>query len=86
MNSKVKHILEEIEESNPDALKADGFDDCIIGICRTFHGCVLLYDEDKVIKKLMKDNMTWEEAWEFYEFNIIGSYMGDYTPIFRVEI
>ena len=57
-------------------LKADGFDDCIIGICHRYGQPLLLaYDEEKVIKKLMKrDKMTRQDALEFYTYNIIGSW------------
>jgi hypothetical protein len=83
LNKIAKLIFERMDEINPDALKADGFDDCLIGICNTFKGAVFLYDETKVIEKLMRrDGMTDEEAWEFYEFNILGAYVGDYTPIY----
>jgi hypothetical protein len=74
--------LDVIAEVCPDALKMDGYDDCVIGLCHQFgRPPVIAYDRDKVIKKLMKD-MTWEEAEEFFEFNQIGAYMGEYTPVF----
>lgn len=83
MNEKTKLIFDRMEEINPDALKADGFDDCLIGIVSTFKGSVFLYDEDLIIKRLMNDDdMTDEEAWEYYNFNILGAYVGDYTPIY----
>jgi hypothetical protein len=82
MSDNSKLIFDRMEEINPDALKADGFDDCLIGIVSTFNGSVFLYDEDLIIKKLMKDGMTDEEAWEYYDFNILGSWVGDYTPIY----
>ena len=30
--------------------------------------------------------MTEEEAVEFFEFNIIGAYVGESTPIFTVNL
>lgn len=45
---------------------------------------VLLYDGNKVIKKLMvSDGMSFSEAWEYFEFNILGSYVGECTPAFK---
>ena len=32
------------------------------------------------------EDMTMEEAEEFFEFNIIGSYVGDGTPVFLEEL
>jgi hypothetical protein len=65
-------------------LKANGFNDAIIG---TASKCgspdIVAYDVNKIISILMdRDDMTDEEAWEFYEFNILGSYVGELTPIF----
>ena len=69
-----------------DLLKADGFDEAIIGIAEGIaiqHQSVLVYDKNKIIRILMvRDGMTDEEAIEFYEFNISGAYMGEKTPIF----
>jgi len=77
-------LLELVEEHNPNALKADGFDDCIIGIAsRCGQNDLIAYDVSKILKVLQqRDGMTYEEAQEFFEYNIIGSYMGENTPIF----
>lgn len=61
-------------------LIADGYDDAIIG--QTTKGLVV-YNIATIIELLMeRDGMTEEEALEFFDFNIDGSYMGDQTPIF----
>jgi hypothetical protein len=39
------------------------------------------YDYDKVIKILMED-MSYEEAVEYFDFNVIGGWVGDSTPVF----
>lgn len=64
-------------------LKADGFDDCLIGIGLSFgkHG-TLVYDQAKVIQKLEEQGMTNEEAFEYYEYNILGACLGDNMPVF----
>ena len=61
-------------------LVADGFDDAIIGIDE--ENGKIVYDIDKVITILMRDDMSMDEAYEFYYYNIVGSYVGDNTPIF----
>jgi hypothetical protein len=44
---------------------------------------VVLYDTTKCIDILMKrDKMTEEEAIEFFYYNVIGSWVGEYTPCF----
>lgn len=62
-----------------DILKADGLDRAIIGIEE--HSMRLIYSETKVIGILMEQGMTWEEAWEYYGFNIKDAYVGENTPI-----
>jgi hypothetical protein len=64
-------------------LRAEGLDAAIIGICRRYgQEDVILYDEAKVIEILQKMDMDYEEAVEFYEFNIIGTWAGEGTPAF----
>ena len=69
-----------------DMLMADGFEEAFIGISYPWqngHKPVAVYDLDKCIDILMKrDSMTENEAREFFDFNIAGSYVGDQTPIF----
>jgi len=73
-----------LDEAAPGAMKMDGFDDCIVGVgYRCGSGPVLCYDMDWVIQKLMKkDRMTYEEAVEYFEYNQLGAYVGEQTPIF----
>jgi hypothetical protein len=66
-----------------EMLNMDGYDDCIMGIgVRCGSENILAYDVDKVLKKLMSQDMTYEEAYEYMEFNMIGAYVGERTPIF----
>ena len=68
-------------------MKADGLDDAIIGVGQQFDKPDrLIYDYDKCIEILMKLN-DWndEEAIEWMEFNVKGAYVGETTPIFRVN-
>lgn len=62
---------------------ADGFDDCIVGIGRQFNQTFVVYDYEKVIQTLVdRDGMEWDDAVEFFEFNIVGAYVGEATPCF----
>jgi hypothetical protein len=62
-------------------LKADGFDDCVIGF--EPNSMKLIYNIDKMVKTLMnKDKMSKNIATEFLEFNVFSAYMGDNTPIY----
>ena len=78
--------LEEILEhyDGPELLKADGFDDAVIGI--DIKDNRLVYDVNKMINILVtRDNMEEDEAIEYVEFNVIGAYVGEQTPIY-IEI
>tara|TARA_R100000789_G_C3011867_1_gene151513 strand:- start:1586 stop:1831 length:246 start_codon:yes stop_codon:yes gene_type:complete len=62
-------------------LFCDGFDDAIIGIAQQFNTVCVAYDKEKCIEILSKD-MDREDAEEYFSFNVIGSWMGEQTPIF----
>ena len=62
--------------------KCDGYDDCILGVMERFgQEPILAYDKDKMLDKLAQE-MTPEEAEEWFDFNIIGAWVGDETPCF----
>jgi hypothetical protein len=68
-----------IMDINPQAHLWDDLDECIIGI--TEEGCAV-YDIHKMEKELMKTgDMTWEDAAEYVEFNILRAYIGEFTPV-----
>jgi hypothetical protein len=75
---------EEIAEINPDALLCDGFDDAIIGMAERINlGPVVAYSVSKIIDIMVeRDDMSYEDAMEFYYYNIVGSWMGENTPVF----
>lgn len=76
-----KNHKEHIADINSEALFADGFDDAIIGYDAV--GFRVVYDYDKCSDILMKrDGMTKHEAHEFMEFNVVGAFVGDFTPLF----
>lgn len=66
-------------------LKADGFDNAVIGSGKnpTTGQDIVVYDYLKCLEILQeRDGMEYDEAWEFMEFNVVGAYMGEGTPIF----
>ena len=58
-----------------------GFDDAFMGVARQFNTEIALYDYEKVITQLM-DNMSREDAEEYFEFNMVGAWVGKQTPGF----
>jgi hypothetical protein len=70
-------------DQDVDILKADGYDDCVLGYDYSWDGTIrLIYSVKQIIDKMIKeDGMTDEEAVEYFEFNMRGSYVGEQTPI-----
>lgn len=62
-----------------DFLTADGFDIAIIGVEEASNR--IIYSVDRCVKVLMDQGMSDEEAIEYFDFNVRGSYMGEQTPI-----
>ncbi len=59
------------------------YDKAIIGICEGFGGSLkIAYDYDKVIKVNTEMGMTYEEALEWFDYNQIGAYVGEHTPVY----
>ena len=69
-------------------VKAAGLEDAIIGTgSRINMPDVLVYSYNKAVKIFMeRDGMTHEEAVEWMEFNVVGAWVGETTPIFVHEI
>jgi hypothetical protein len=75
-----------IHEFAEGAIILDGLDEAIVGITEEFGtGRRILYSKDKILDILMKrDLMTYSDAEEFYDYNILGLYAGEQNPIFLV--
>ena len=80
MKTKKQEIIENYGE---EILMMDGYDDCIIGVVEQFgRPPIVCYNRELVIRKLMDEGMSEEESIEFFEYNQIGAWVGDYTPCF----
>lgn len=77
-SSKLEKIIERY--SDEEFLVADGFDDAIIGVDDA--NLRIVYDVFKIISILIQDGMSTDEAFEYYEYNILGAYVGEKTPLF----
>jgi hypothetical protein len=77
----IKAKLDEITEGA--ALFADGLDGALIGIGRRFNEQpVACYSIPHILDQYQRDGMSYEEAVEFFEYNVIGGWHGEYTPMF----
>lgn len=77
-NRLLKGIISYYEDE--ELLLADGFDDAVIGVDESTMR--IIYSSGKCIEILMlQSEMLLDQAIEFFEFNVKGSYVGDKTPI-----
>lgn len=66
-----------------EALFADGFDEALIGHVQRGASMVALYDANKCIEIMItRDGMTEEESREFFDYNVLGTWLGEMTPAF----
>ena len=74
-------MLEGIIEYYQDEefLKADGFDDSVIGVDTSTMR--LIYSVRMCVEILVLQGMDMFEAIEYFDFNIRGSFVGEKTPI-----
>lgn len=73
-------------EINEDMLFADGFDDALIGYMeRAGMPSIACYDKFKCIE-ILADDMSYEDASEYFYFNVLGAYVGENTPCFLTRI
>ena len=59
--------------SNPD------YADAFIGV--TDRGGVAVYDYELMVESLVREGMSYEDAMDFIDYNTIGAYFGEKTPI-----
>ena len=73
-------------DHNPEALLADGLEDAFLGAGSRFgEEPAAVYDADAIIDILMeRDGMDYEEAHEYFDFNVQGAYVGEHTPLYLI--
>jgi len=78
-------MIDSIIERYPDEsfLKADGFDEALIGVDNK--SMRLVYSVSKCIEILCRD-MDEVDAIEYFDYNVSGAYMGEKTPIWCDDI
>jgi len=74
------------EEEETRMLLMDGYDSCIIGTALTWDSSgsrteVAVYDAFKIATVMMNGGCSYEDAVDYIEFNMVGSYVGRATPI-----
>ena len=85
MGNNVEQIMGELY---PEVMLADGFDEALIGVCHSYgRPEVAAYSLPLLIDILVtRDGMSIEDAEEFFEYNIVGAFVGDHTPVFITPV
>ena len=76
--------LQNLDLLDEETLKADGFDDAVIGITRDK---ILVYSIEKMINILMKTSDytgadSEMDAIDYLSYNVFDNYVGEKTPIY----
>lgn len=80
-----EHISDLVQENGEWTMFADGFDEAILGVDAS--NSRVIYSVAKCYQVLIeRDGMSQDEAEEFFAFNVLGSYMGEKTPIWCYDI
>lgn len=67
-------------------LMADGFEDAIIGVARRCgQPDLVAYSVTKALEILMLDGATYADAVDYFEFNVVGAWAGEGTPVWVYE-
>jgi hypothetical protein len=81
--SRVRRAM---EGDNPEALFADEFDAAILGIGRRCgQPSIVVYSYSKCVEVLMEDGMSYVDAVEWMDFNVVGAWMGPHTPMWVLD-
>ena len=86
-------LLERLNEASDGlAVLYDGLDSAGVGIAEVWavadgggatRVAVAAYDYQKIMEIFMsRDGMSDEEATEYIDFNVMGGFVGPYTPVF----
>jgi len=84
MNSSLRQKINDyLENYDQTAMLMDGFDEALIGFSQRINEPLLaVYSWEKMVDVCVnRDRMSTEEAEEYINYNCIGAWIGDQTPI-----
>ena len=79
--TKIQNTIDSCLCEDQEIQLADGYEDAFVGIATQFDRTFAVYDRAKCIDILTKD-MSYDEAEEYFQFNVEGAYVGENTPAF----
>ena len=84
MNSSLRQKINDYLESyDQTTMLMDGFDEALIGFSQRINEPLLaVYSWEKMVDVCVnRDRMSTEEAEEYINYNCIGAWIGNQTPI-----
>jgi hypothetical protein len=81
----IREELAEIWDQDLLFMSEPEYDDAIIGVMERAGGSPVIAYDTQIILSVLERSMSAEEAQEFFEYNILGAYMGDKTPIYITQ-
>jgi len=81
----IRKELAEIWDQDLLFMSEPEYDQAIIGVMERAGGSpVIAYDTQKILD-ILERSMSVEETQEFFEYNILGAYVGDKTPVYITQ-
>ena len=83
-----EEIDQHLQNIGESALLMDGFDEALIGFSQRINEPLLaVYKWQRMVQILKnRDKMSYEDAVEYIEYNCIGAWIGEQTPIIVMPI
>jgi hypothetical protein len=77
-----------LDDRGESALLADGFEEALIGFGqRCGQPLLAVYDYTKMVEVLMfRDGMSYDDACEYIDYNVVGAWVGEQTPLILTPI
>ena len=88
-NAKAKQDIQDycLAYFDESVILADGFELAFLGCGYSYAGSYAIYHMGNCVEILMqRDGMTYDEAEEFIEYNVIGAFVGDRMPVLLVPM
>ena len=88
-NEKAKQDIQDycLNFFDDSIITADGFELAFLGCGYSFAGAYAIYNFSTCMEILMqRDGMTYDEAEEYFEYNVTGAFVGDRMPVFLLSM
>lgn len=78
-----KHeLIQQLNDNEQTTILYDNLDNALIGIGNQYtKQPIAIYSHRLIIETLINDGLTYEEATEYTDHNIIGLWTGEQTPL-----